>query len=510
VRGNSHARFLGGCRRVNRLHLPRSARISKQTKIMKRNTTQFTPWRPMLRITPLVLLLASLVAVSGQTLYQRLRSFDGPSGSQPASGMVEGSDGLLYGATFSGGSNNNRGTVFQMRKDGTGFLVLRHFANDDQGNRPVGRVIGGTDGALYGTTSSGGTNNAGTVFKLNKDGSGYSVLRSFGGTYEDGKNPQTGVIEGSDGLLYGTTYGAGASVPGNVFRISKDGSAFSVLHRFEGTADGQFPWGELLEASDGFLYGTTYSGTTGSSLFGTVFRISKDGSAYQILHLFSYLVPANGLYPYGGLMEATDGQLYGTTSAGGSAGNYGTVFKIEKSGSGYQVIFSFTGDGAAPRGSLLEGPSGALYGVTYDGGIGTNGTVFTLNTNGSNYTVLHRFADGGDGKKPYGNLLSATDGAIYGTTFSGGETNLGTVFRLFSFPPRLKLSCVSNTETGAVVEVSGGAAGATYNVEATTNLGVAHAWSVLGSNSAAIDGRFRFLDGSATNHQSRFYRGAIP
>ncbi len=472
---------------------------------------QKTPQRRILIIASLVLLLAGhLVEVGGQTFYQRLKSFDGPSGGQPASGMIEGSDGLLYGATFSGGTNNSRGTLFRMAKDGSGFHVLHHFANDAQGCRPVGRLIEGTDGALYGTSSSGGTNLAGTVFKLNKDGSGYSVLWRFSGTYEDGKNPQTGVIEGSDRFLYGTTYGGGTSVPGNVFKLSKDGSVFSVLHRFEGTADGQFPWGELLEASDGALYGTTYSGTTGTSLPGTIFRVYKDGSGYQVLHLFSYSVWANGFYPDGGLIEATDGRLYGTTSSGGSAGNFGTVFRMEKSGNAYQVIFSFTGDGAAPRGSLLEGPSGALYGVTYDGGLGTNGTVFKMNKDGSGYALLHRFAEGGDGKKPYGNLLIPSDGAVYGTTFLGGETNLGTVFKLFSSTPRLTLSCNFNKEIGALVEVSGGAAGVSYYIEAATNLGVAHAWSVVASNSAGIDGRFRFLDGSASNHLIRFYRGVTP
>jgi uncharacterized repeat protein (TIGR03803 family) len=375
-------------------------------------------------------------------------------------------------------------------------------------------VIEGSDGALYGTTSSGGSNGtSGTVFKLNKDGSGYLVLWRFSGTYDGGRSPQTSLIEASDGFLYGTTFGAGTSVPGNVFRVAKDGSGFLVLHRFE-DMDGMFPWGNLVEASDGALYGTTYSGTTPPGpqlIFGTIFKVNKDGSNYAIVHVFDYYNWANGSYPYGGLIQASDGRLYGTTAGGGSAGNYGTVFRMNVGGTGYQVIYAFTGDGSEPRGNLLEGTDGALYGVNNNGGIGTNGTVFRLNKDGSGYTVLRRFADGiGDGKKPYGYLLGGSDGAIYGTTFLGGETNFGTVFKLFSSTPRPALSLISKSATGTLLELSGGAAGATYRIDANANLGFTNGWNILGSSAANIEGQFQFLDATSTNFLMRFYRSAIP
>lgn len=472
--------------------------------------------KPILRLwwsvfgLPLLFFLCCghLAAVRGQTNYQRLQSFGGLSGSQPYSTLIESTNGILYGTTSSGGSNN-RGTVFSVMKDGSDFRVLHSFStNGGSGTRPVAGVIEGSDGVLYGTTSSRGSNgNHGTVFKLNKNGSGYLTLWHFSGG-GDGRIPQAGLIEGNDEMLYGTTYGGGVSDPGTVFKVGKDGSGKSVLHRFEGTADGKFPWARLLEGSDGALYGTTFSGTTGSSLPGTIFKLNKDGGSYGVLHYFDY---GDGFYPFGGLIEASDGALYGTTTGGGSAGNYGTVFKLNKNGSGYGVIFSFTGDGTAPRGSLAEGQDGALYGATYEGGIGTNGTVFKLNKDGSGYTVLHRFANnGGDGSSPHAGVLAASDGAVYGTTVVGGETNSGTVFKLFSSTPRIALASISNTEAGALLDLSGGAAGQTYNIQATTNLSIAEGWRVIGSNSAAIDGKFQFLDVSSSNHPMRFYRGAIP
>src|SRR5439155_15104705 len=149
-----------------------------------------------------------------------------------------------YGTTFSGGSNTTRGTVFRVMKDAADFRVLRHFASGAGGSRPPAGVIEASDGLLYGVTATGGSNGLnGTIFKLNKDGTGYTAFWHFTGTAADGKQPQAGLIEGRDGFLYGTTFGAGITVPGNVFKIRKDGTGFSVLHRFEGTADGMLPWG---------------------------------------------------------------------------------------------------------------------------------------------------------------------------------------------------------------------------------------------------------------------------
>jgi len=193
---------------------------------------------------------------------------------------------------------------------------------------------------------------------------------------------------------------------------------------------------------------------------------------------------------------------------GGSAGNYGTVFRINKDGTGHTPIYVFTGDGAEPRGKLVEATDGVLYGATFSGGNGTNGTVFKLNKDGSGYTVLHRFAnDGSDGRSPSAGVLAASDGAIYGTTPFGGSANLGTVFKLSA--PAAGLSIVK-TSSSALLDLTGGVPGAVYRIQATTNLSLTNGWSVLGSSAAGLDGRLQYLDTNTSAHPARFYRSVIP
>src|SRR5437667_212431 len=180
----------------------------------------------------------------------------------------------------------------------------------------------GSDGALYSTTYQGGSFGPGTVFKLNKDGSDYSILHSFSRADNDGRYPQHGLVEGSDGALYGTTYGGGSNNTGTLFKLNKDGTDYSVLRRFSLTGgDAWAPQAGLVEGSDGALYGTTYRG--GSNNTGTLFKLNKDGTDYSVLHRFS-LTGDDGWAPQTGLVEGSDGALYGTTYQGGS-NNSGTV-----------------------------------------------------------------------------------------------------------------------------------------------------------------------------------------
>jgi len=362
------------------------------------------------------------------TGYTLLRSFTGTGvdGSAPR-GLVEGSDGALYGTTSSGGTGDV-GTVFKLNKDGSGYMVLRSFNLFDGGN-PFAGLVKGTDGALYGVTISNTILADGAVFKLNQDGSGYSVLYHFNGTGGDGKYPAAGLMEGSDGVLYGTTPDGGANA-GTVFKLNRDGGSYAVVRRFTGTGgDGSGPRARLVEGSDGSLYGTTAGGGI-LAVIGTVFKLNKDGSAYRVLHSFSGF-GGDGYEPQA-LVKGSDGALYGTTSGGGS--DYGgTVFKLNQDGSGYRLLRSFTGtggDGSGPEAGLMEGSDGALYGTTYSGGVinannpGGLGTVFKLNRDGSGYTVLRRFSGtSGDGSHPQASLVEGSDGALYGTTYRGGVTN---------------------------------------------------------------------------------------
>ncbi len=239
----------------------------------------------------------------------------------------------------------------------------------------------------------------GLVFTVNKDGRGYSVLHSFTNALGDGANPNAALIEGSDGALYGTTLRGGIGSLGTVFRIGKDGSGYSVLHGFTNNPDGTVPSTPLLEGSDGVLYGT--SGQGGSNDAGIVFKLHKDGNGYVILHSFNY--STDGGYPGSGLLEGSDGTLYGTTSAGGS-GFGGTLFKINKNGSDFLVLQSFGSLGVV---ELLKGRDGTLYGTLYGNG-GATVKVFKINQDGSGFTVLSTGALGPIVETRDGSLYGST------------------------------------------------------------------------------------------------------
>ncbi|HXI70074.1 MAG TPA: choice-of-anchor tandem repeat GloVer-containing protein [Verrucomicrobiae bacterium] len=320
----------------------------------------------------------------------------------------------------------------------TNFTILKSFTGAPDGNIPYSTLVADTNGVLYGTTVNGGISNQGTIFAIQQNAFGYTntfgyvTLRSFAGA-TNGVAPYAGLVLSTNGSLYGITYGGGISNYGTVFTINRDGSGLAYLHSFTGTTDCKNPEAGLIEGSDGALYGTTYFADGATR--GTIFKINKDGSGYMILHTFTGTSSGgDGQNPICKLLEADDGLIYGTTSLGGSA-NAGTVFAINKDGTGYNILYSFKttgGDGRQPGAGLLEGSDQVLYGTTYvSGGTGTNGTVFSLNKNGSNYQILHRFStSNGDGQRPDGELIEGADGALYGGTDSGGTGSSGTIYKL--------------------------------------------------------------------------------
>jgi uncharacterized repeat protein (TIGR03803 family) len=339
----------------------------------------------------LIFLLASGLAVpeaQAGVHYQRLKSLGSPDlVVNSRAQVIQASDGALYGMTTSANFQPSLVTVFRLNKDGSGYSVLYTFGNaGGDGSGPRGALAQGSDGVLYGTTTatSGGSNfGIGTVFKLNKNGTGYSILHSFGITGGDGVWPTAGLVEGTDGALYGTTDTGGSNRAGTVFKLNKDGSGYSVLHTF-GNADddGDGPWGGLVQGSGGALYGTTSSGGTGTNspwcCGGTVFKLNKDGSGYSVLYSFG-VTAADGISP-GRLVEGSEGALYGSTAYGGS-NDAGTVFKLNKDGSGYSVLYTFGnagGDGSSPRAGLTQGSDGAFYSTTLFGGDFGSGTVFKI------------------------------------------------------------------------------------------------------------------------------------
>ena len=385
---------------------------------------------------------------SGGTLYRLNKDGSGYSVlvnfsffAQPSAGVIQGIDGALYGTVRSDGTNS-AGTVFKINPDGSGYTVLHHFAgsyrfNGSDGAYPVAPLFQASDGALYGTTSVGGATNSGTVFRLDLDGAGYKVLHSFNIYDADGCYPNCGLVESTNGALYGTNPNGGTNGIGSLFALNKDGSAFTVVHRFvsDGT-DGQAPSPGLVRTRDGGLYGTALN--SGRNGVGTVFKLNGDGAGYETVFNFSY-AGGDGVNPQRSLVEGVDGSIYGTTPYGGAglnqgpAGQFGRgiVFKMNKDGSGYKLLHSFSqgGDGESPEAGLLTANDGTLYGTTSSGGSNTFGTIFKLQSDGAGYAILHHF-NGLDGQSPTCELIKGTDGMLYGTTSGGGSNNSGIVFKL--------------------------------------------------------------------------------
>lgn len=367
-------------------------------------------------------------------------------GFGPYGRLIEGSDGMLYGTTHAGGapddSSEGGGTIFRINKDGGGYTIIHRFARaHDDGSEPYAELLEGSDGFLYGSTRNGGNRSGppegrGTLFRIGKDGAGHTVLHRFAGGGDDGQWPETALIEGADGAMYGTTaYGgfAGSGGRGVAFKIDKNGGAYTVLWRFT-YADGLSP-SALLEGSEGALYGTAHYGGRASNTnnvsnpasgMGVVFKLQKDGSDYAVIHQFSD-VNGEGRRPNAALVEGQDGTLYGTTSEGGDHFYTGTVFGLDKDGRNYRVLASMlqtVGDGfGGPHAPLVDGGDGALYSA--------NGTaVFTVNQDGTGFRELHRFSySGGDGRFP-APLVEGSDGALYGATATHKARGGGTIFAI--------------------------------------------------------------------------------
>jgi uncharacterized repeat protein (TIGR03803 family) len=285
---------------------------------------------------------------------------------------------------------------------------------------------------LYGLTEDEDWADYATLFKLNKDGTGYAVRRRFEGAAE---LPASALIEASDGALYGTTFYGGIFGKGTVFRLNKDGSGLTNIYHFSSPPDWWMPAG-VMEGSDGALYGTSwYGGDLGN---GAVFTLNRDGTGFRVLASFPYPPGACSGTLTSPLCEGSDGALYGTElGCWGRPMEAGTVFKLNKDGTDFGVLHRFqsrVGEGQHPStAALVNAGDGALYGVTLAGGASlTNGpgTVFKLNRDGTGYSIPYRFqTSSGDGSRPVC-LIEGRDGALYGVTEDGGEFGAGTLFCL--------------------------------------------------------------------------------
>jgi uncharacterized repeat protein (TIGR03803 family) len=340
-------------------------------------------------------------------------------GATPYGSLTRGSDGSLYGLTYTGG-DNNLGMAFVIAPDGT-ETVLHSFAGGADGASPHGSLILGSDGRFYGVTVSGGPFNQGVVFALAADGT-ESVLHAFG-SGAGAQYAYGSLIQASDGNFYGMSQGGGAYGLGTVFMIRPDGSEL-VIHSFGSQADGQIPAGSLIQGADGKLYGMTSAG--GDYAGGIVFRMDLDGTE-TILH--SLGSGSDGSAPAGSLLQASDGNFYGLTRAGGANG-IGALIKVDAAGNESVLVSLGSGaDGSAPRGDLLQASDGNLYALCGGGGDNGLGAVLQVSLGGTE-SVVYSFTGGADGQTPTGALIEGPDGTLYGTTSGGRLGAGGTVFRI--------------------------------------------------------------------------------
>ena len=388
-----------------------------------------------------VSLVCTATAIAQAQTFATLHSFDGHDGQYPYLGLVQAINGDFYGSTSYGGSvtvEGRSGTVFKVTPNGT-LTTLHGFCSPDVclgGPRPTG-LVQDTNGNLYGATGGQGANGAGTVFKMSSNGK-LTVLYNFcsQNLCADGITPVGGLIEAANGELYGTTYLGGTYGYGTVFKITPGGT-LTALHSFD-CSDGAYPETSLVQATDGNLYGTTKQGGRhcGQGVFGgTVFKITPRGTL-TTLHI---LQSQEGETP-SALIQASDGDLYGTTDGGGTI-DAGTVFKITTSGS-LTILHTFCSqpgcaDGWAPQGPLVQATDGNFYGTTAGGGANQGGTIFRITPSGT-LTTLYSFcpqAPCADGSDPWAGLVQSTNGMFYGTTKSGGASDscyagCGTIFSL--------------------------------------------------------------------------------
>jgi uncharacterized repeat protein (TIGR03803 family) len=346
----------------------------------------------------------------------------GPDGAQPWGGLVMDRAGNLYGITNTGGRYSN-GVVYKIRPSGE-EKVLHQFLHAE-GLGAMGSLILDDADHLYGTTTFGGYG-AGTVFELFKGGKLRLLHRFAEADNNDGHNPYAGVVQDAAGNLYGAAPYGGDYGWGAVYKVDPSGKEM-VLHSFSSFPDGAYPYGGVTLDTEGNLYGTTEDG--GLYGAGTVYKLDASGNETV---LYNFTGGSDGKSPEAGVIRGDEGNLYGTTYAEG-AHKGGVVFKLAPTGT-FTVVYSFgeaAGDGSLPYSGVVRDSEGNLYGTTSAGGSYFYGTVYKLEPGGV-LTVLHNFTAGMDGGFPFAGVIRDPAGNIYGTTVYGGDSSCscGLAFRI--------------------------------------------------------------------------------
>ena len=408
----------------------------------------------------LLLCAGSITPALSQGTFTVLHSFSGLGieGQAPHCTLVEVSPGVFYGTTSVGPSRSSGGTIFSITSGGV-ITTLHDFSPSTEGNNPEGRMVQAQDGNLYGVNTLGGSGGQGTIFRSDLNGN-TTILQSFSGG--NGSQPFP-LFPALNGNFFGTNEGGAKA--GMFFRMTMAG-VMNNLYNFT-NAQGT-PSSPVLQASDGNFYGTTTGGTKDY-----IYRITKAGVITLLASFNSGALPANGL------IQASNGTLYGVTQIGNTPSGFGTVFSVTMAGV-LTTLHTFGNglDGGVPQTGLMQASDGNIYGTTSQGGSAGGGTIFRINPSTNSFTTLFSFilADGIDPEATSAGLLQGSDGKLYGVTVSGGASNGGTVYSYdLGLPkplPNLIRFSPASGAVGATVLLTGlnllGAASVTFNGTAAT------------------------------------------
>jgi len=377
------------------------------------------------------------------------------TGMNPYGDLIQATNGKLYGMTNQGGASND-GVIFcydPVQNTYSKLFDFNYFYSTD-GSSPTGDLLRASDGFLYGLTPTGGLNNAGSLFRF--DANAYSLTKLYDFAPATGASPQGTLLQASDGNLYGmallggtdtghyfnSLYGYNFPLAGSgvMFKYNISTNTYSVLHNFDDST-GALPWGNLMQSTNGKLYGMASIGGTHHA--GVIFTYDINSGNYQVVHNFDSL---NGLNPNGTLMEATDGKLYGMTLYGGiycisqgDCSSYGVIFSLDTGTNNFHLLQYLNVLNAGqwqPFGNLIQVADGRLYGMTsgnypyndYHCNYGL-GNIFSLDIPSNTLTNIYSF-NGSDGLNPYGTLMKCSDGKLYGMTQFGGSNSAGVIFGL--------------------------------------------------------------------------------
>ena len=430
--------------------------------------------------------------------FDKLFNFsDTIDGTNPDGAVIQALNGKLYGMTTRGGKHN-WGAIFQYDLSTKTYTKLHDF-DDANGSLPEGNLLQASDGKLYGVTNAGGTYDYGVLFKFDPVTSEFTKMYDFNGN-TGGGSPRSTLIQAKNGKLYGTNTSDASGGTGTIFEFDPANSSYSDKYIFDGKANGGLPCPELVEGADGNLYGTTVYGGTGD--YGVLFQFVIANSGYTVK--FNFDNEAHGAYSQTGLVKLKNGNFYGVTQYGG-VNNDGVVFEYDPTTSNVTKKFDFSneqdGTGRYPQALLVEATDGKLYGMTYTGALADVGGVFQFDPQTNNYTRQFDFHTSEIGNMPVASLIYANDKMLYGITETGGIKNKGTIFQydpvLETYTKKFEFLGAATGEipVGGIVQATDGKIYGTTTLGGAFNKGVLFQFDPI-TNDYKVEFEFDSINGS--------------